>query len=188
MEPSGDLWQRLKALADRAQKGDAAALPEIRRVLDEHPEVWTTAGDWSVHAREVWVKLASGGDAVLAESTRRRLDALQEELSRPFQDPLERLLVERLVISLPQLQYADAELAEAEKQPAAKRGDVVKCHAAAQRTFEQAQKALTLHRRLIKAGPSPIELLRPVAEGSPAGKDRVSAARRAGDSVGAGVG
>jgi hypothetical protein len=170
-EPSGDLWQRLKALADRAQKGDASALPEIRRVLDEHPEVWKTAGDWSVHAREVWVKLASGGDAVLAESTRRRLDALQEELSRPFQEPIERLLVERLVISLLQLQYADAELAEAEKQPAAKRGDVVKCHASAQRTFEQAQKALTLHRRLIKAGPSPIDLLRPVSERSPAGRE-----------------
>src|SRR5262245_59779907 len=60
-EPSGDLWQRLKALADRAQKGDASALPEIRRVLDDNPMVWKTAGDWSVHAREVWVKLASGG-------------------------------------------------------------------------------------------------------------------------------
>ena len=87
------------------------------------------------------------------------------------QEPLERLLVERLVISLLQLQYADAELAEAEKQPAAKRGDVVKCHASAQRTFEQAQKALTLHRRLIKAGPSPIDLLRPVSECSPVGRD-----------------
>jgi hypothetical protein len=133
--------------------------------------MWTTAGDWSVHAREIWVKLASGGDAVLAESTRRRLDALQEELSRPFQDALERLLVERLVISLLQLQFADAELAEAEKLPAAKRGDVVKCHAAAQRAFEQAQKALTQHRRLIKAGPSPIDLLRPVSECSPIGRD-----------------
>jgi hypothetical protein len=184
-EPSGDLWQRLKALADRAQKGDASALPEIRQTLDAHPQVWKTAGDWSVHARDVWVKLASGGDAVLAESTRRRLDALQEELSRPFQEPIERLLVERLVISLLQLQYADAELAEAEKLPAAKRGDVVKCHAAAQRTFEQAQKALTLHRRLIKAGPSPIDLLRPVSERSPVGRDSGSRQKSA---VGGGVG
>jgi hypothetical protein len=109
-EQSGDLWQRLRALADRAQKGDATALPEIRQTLDGHPQIWKMAGDWSVHAREVWVKLASGGDAVLAESTRRRLDALQEELSRPFQDRLECLLVERLVISLLQLQFADAEL------------------------------------------------------------------------------
>jgi hypothetical protein len=147
--------------------------------------VWTTAGDWSVHAREVWVKLASGGDAVLAECTRRRLDALQEELSRPFQDRLECLLVERLVISLLQLQYADAELAESEKQPAAKCGDVVKCHAAAQRTFEQAQKALTLHRRLIKAGPSPIDLLRPVSERSPVRRD--SGSRLLKSEVGGGV-
>jgi hypothetical protein len=147
--------------------------------------MWTTAGDWSVHAREVWVKLASGGDAVLAESTRRRLEALHEELSRPFQDSLERLLVDRLVISLLQLQYADAELAESEKQPAAKRGDVVKCHAAAQRTFEQAQKALTLHRRLIKAAPSPIDLLRPVAERSPVGRE--SGGRLPKSAVGGGV-
>jgi hypothetical protein len=175
----------LKALADRAQKGDAAALPEIRQTLDGHPEVWKTAGDWSVHAREVWVKLASGGDAVLAESTRRRLDAFQDELSRPFQDRLECLLVERLVISLLQLQYADAELAEAEKQPAAKRGDVVKCHAAAQKAFDQSQKALTLHRRLIKAGPSPIELLRPVSECSPIGRD--SGGRLKKSAIGGGV-
>jgi hypothetical protein len=170
-ELSSDLWKILKHLADRAQRGDASALLEIRQTLDAHPQVWKTAGDWSVHAREVWVKLASGGDAVLAESTRRRLDALQEELSRPFQDPLERLLVERLVITLLQLQYADAELAESERQPAAKRGDVVKCHAAAQRAFEQAQKALSRHRQLIKAGPSPMELLRPVSECSPLGRD-----------------
>jgi hypothetical protein len=169
-DPSADLWKQLKALADRAQ-GDAAALPEIRRVLDEHPEVWKTAGDWAVHAREVWVKLASHGDAVLAESTRRRLDALQEELSRPHQDLLELLLLERLVISLFQLELSDAELAEIEKQPAAKRGDVLKCHAAAQRTFQQAQTALTRHRQLIKAGPSPIDLLSPVAECSPLGRD-----------------
>jgi hypothetical protein len=187
-EPSGDLWQRVKVLADRAQKGDASALPEIRRVLDEHPEVWRTAGDWSVHAREAWVKLASCGDAVLAESTRRRLDALQEELSRPFQEPLERLLVDRLVISLLQLQLADAELAAAEKEPAAKRGDVLKCHAAAHRALEQAQKALTLHRRLIKAGPSPIELLRPVSEQAPGGNDRMSPPRRAAGSASVVVG
>jgi hypothetical protein len=87
------------------------------------------------------------------------------------QEPLERLLVERLVISLLQLQFADAELAAAEKQPAAKRRDVVRCHSAAQKAFDQAQKALTLRRRLIKSGPSPIDLLRPVSECSPVGRD-----------------
>jgi hypothetical protein len=96
------------------------------------------------------------------------------------------LLVERLVISLLQRQFADAELAESEKQPAAKRSDVVKCHAAAQRAFEQAQKALSLHRRLIKAGPSPIDLLRPVAERSPVGSE--SGGRLQNSAVGGGIG
>jgi hypothetical protein len=108
---------------------------------------------------------------VLAECARKRVDALQKELSRPFQDRLERLLVERLVICLFQLEFADAELADAEKQPAAKRGDVLKCHAAAQRAFDQAQRALSRHRTLIKAGPSPIDLLRPVSERLPVGRD-----------------
>jgi hypothetical protein len=107
----------------------------------------------------------------MAESIRRHLQSLQEELGRPFQDPLERVLVERLVICHFQLHLADAELAEVEKQPAAKRGDVLKCHAAAQRAFDQAQKALSRHRQLIKAGPSPLDLLLPVAERSPVGKD-----------------
>ena len=117
-----------------------------------------------------------------------RLDALQEELSRPFQEPLERLLVERLVICHFQLQVADAELAAAEKLPAAKRGDVLKSHAAAQRAFDQAQKALGRHRQLIKAGPSPIDLLRPIAERTPAGHDRMSPPRRATGGTGVGVG
>jgi hypothetical protein len=130
--------------------------------------------------------LASGGDAVLAESIRRRLDTLQEELSRPFQEPIERLLVERLVICHFQLQLADAELAAAEKLPAAKRGDVLKCHAAAQMAFDQAQKALSRHRQLIKAGPSPIDLLRPVSEYSPVGRD--SGSRLPKSVVGGGVG
>jgi hypothetical protein len=106
----------------------------------------------------------------MAESTRRQLDALQQELSQPFQDALERLLVERVVICHFQLQLADAELAEFEKQPAVKRGDVLKCHAAAQLAFERAQKALSRHRQLIKAGPSPLDLLRPVAEQDLAGR------------------
>ena len=54
----------------------------------------------------------------------------------------------------------DAELAAAEKLPAAKRGDVLKCHAAAQKAFDQAQKALSRHRQLMKTGPSPIDLRR----------------------------
>src|SRR5262249_13749942 len=153
------------------QRGDSAALPEIRRVLEEHLEVWKTAGDWSAHARDLWLKMASGGDAVMAESTRRRLDALQEELSRPFQERLERLLCERLVICLFQLEIADVELAGAEKLPADKRGDVLKCHAAALKALQQAQTALTRHRQSIKAGPSPIDLLRPVAERSPVDRD-----------------
>jgi hypothetical protein len=62
----------------------------------------------------------------------------------------------------------------------------VKCHGAAQRAFDQAHKALTLHRRLIKAGPSPIDLLRPVAEGSPVGRD--SCGRLQNSVVGGGVG
>jgi hypothetical protein len=185
-EPSGDLWQRLKVLADRAQSGDTNALPEIRRELDEHPEVWRTAGDYSLLARELWVKLVSGGDSVLAESARRRLDALKEELSRPFPDPLERLLVERVVICLLQLEFSDAELAAAEKQPAAKRGDVLKCHLAAQKSFDLAQKALSRHRQLIKAGPSPIDLLRPVSERSPVGRD--SGSRLLKSEVGGSVG
>jgi hypothetical protein len=185
-EQSGDLWQRLQALADRAQSGDDSALPEIRQTLDEDPEVWKTAGDFSVLARELWVKLVSGGDAVLAESARRRLDTLKEELSRPFSDPLERLLVERVVICLLQLEFADAELAAAEKEPAAKRGDVLKCHAAAQRAFDLSQKALSRHRQLIKAGPSPIDLLRPVNERSPVGRD--SGSRLLKSEVGGSVG
>jgi hypothetical protein len=185
-EQPGDLWKRLNALADRAQKGDAAALPEIRRTLDEHPEVWQTAGDWAVHARDAWVKLASGGDAVIAESTRRRLDARQEELGRPFQEPLERLLVERLVICHFQLQLADAELAAVEKRPAAERGDVLKCHAAALQAFQQAQTALTRHRQLTKTGPSPIDMLRPVGERLPVGYESDSQFRKS--VVGGGVG
>jgi hypothetical protein len=88
----------------------------------------------------------------------------------------------------PGLVNVDAELAEFEKRPASERGDVLKCHAAAQRAFQQAQTALTRHRTLIKAGPSPLDMLRPIAERWPAGKDRVSATRRAGDGVGARVG
>jgi hypothetical protein len=185
-EQTGDLWKRLSALAARAQQGDAAALPEIRRVLDEHPEVWKTAGDWADRARQAWVKLVSGGDAVLAESARKRLDALQEELGRPFQEPLERLLVERVVICLFQLEIADAELAAVENRPAAERGDVLKCHAAAQQAFHQAQTALTRHRQLTKTRPSPIDMLRPVGERSPVGYESDSQFRKS--AVGGGVG
>jgi hypothetical protein len=44
----------LRALVQRAQAGDTSALPRIRAVLDDHPEVWHYLGDLSGLVERAW--------------------------------------------------------------------------------------------------------------------------------------
>jgi hypothetical protein len=70
-------------LAERARRGEAAALPRLRALLDEHPEVWRRAGDLAAHVQAAWTDLLVGADPVGRESIQRRAEQLRRSLAGP---------------------------------------------------------------------------------------------------------
>lgn len=98
----------IRDLAKRAKEGDPDILPDLHRVLDSHPEVWRSVADLAGHAIDAQVNLAAGQDQMLRQSLDRQLDAMKENLGYGTAGLLERLLIDRVLVTWVQAWYADA--------------------------------------------------------------------------------
>jgi hypothetical protein len=99
-------------LIGKANDGDEAALRELRPLLDLMPKIVEQMGDLSEIAHQAWVDRVAGSQLAMAEALRRTRGALQAKLSRPADSPLERLLVDRVVLCWLHLHYAEASYAQ----------------------------------------------------------------------------
>lgn len=102
---------QLLELAERARAGDREVRPVVQELLDRCPEIWQAVGDMAAQAEIAQIELAAQGDLLVAESLTRKLAELKGELGAESASPLERLLIERVVISWLQAVYADVMLA-----------------------------------------------------------------------------
>ncbi len=160
----------LERLLKRAEQGDLSVLPRLRAALDAHPEVWKSYGDLGAQAIGSLITLAAGHNLLMGESLLLKVTELKEELGGPSPSALERLLVERVVATWLQVNYADALIArrdDAQANPAVLR-ERSHLQQAAERRHQAAIKQLAVIRKLLRPVPSPLDLLRtPVAETSP---------------------
>ena len=76
--------------------------------MDRTPSYWETVGDLARTARESLLQTISGDNLVVQEAQTRKCAALTKELAGPRPCPLERLLVERIVLCWLHLNYAEA--------------------------------------------------------------------------------
>ena len=90
-------YQSLLDLTGRAQKGDKAALPALRALLQDPATVDALGGDLARQAQLSLINKFSGKNLLLQEALPRKLELLRAELGGPSPTPLERLLVERIV-------------------------------------------------------------------------------------------
>jgi hypothetical protein len=99
----------IKKIVEKAEKGDKKVLPALRKLLDTHTGLTDYYGSLADAARHELVKRI-GGEKNLAvqEVYTRKLDAMGRELSGQEPSPLERLLVERIVMCWLHLYYAEA--------------------------------------------------------------------------------
>jgi hypothetical protein len=171
-EPVTQAMEELQELARRTQQGDRSVLPELRRALDRHPEVWQAYGDLAAQAQAAWLDLLSGPDMLLQESVERKLAALRADLAGPEPSPLERLLVERVVACWLQTMYADALYAQA-REPQATPSvlrELMRRQESAQRRYLAAIRQLAVVRKLLRPALSPLQMvMSPVTE-APAGR------------------
>ena len=98
---------KLMALIDRAQDGDKDALPVLRKVLDEAPELARIV-DLARNVERSIVERMSGDDVFTQEAIPRNLKAMKREIAGENPSPLERLLAERVTVCWLELQYFEA--------------------------------------------------------------------------------
>jgi hypothetical protein len=138
----------LKALVEKANAGDAEALGELRAFLDDNPQLWKRLGDMGAHAEAAWVELIANGDRLVAESVKREADRLREELRGESPGPVERLLVDQVVVSHLRVQYLQTRSADS---PGVTKGQVAALARqveGARRGYLSALKTLVLVRKL----------------------------------------
>src|SRR4051812_27499320 len=91
LEPS--ILTELRALAQRAQRGDVSVLPRMRQILTDYPVIWQHAGDVERIVVREWTEALGDGDPLSTDAIRRKAEALRNELEGENPTPIERLLV-----------------------------------------------------------------------------------------------
>jgi hypothetical protein len=156
-ETTADPRQVLGALAGlsvRAERGDPAALCELRRTLARSSGVWQAAADLAGRVEEALIERASGTNLLLAESMRFRLRDLKHEMGGLSPSPAERLVIESLVASWVWLNHLDALTLQAEDPSLPRVRLLLSLVGAAHRRHIAAVRLLRTLGRLLKPPPS----------------------------------
>lgn len=104
--------QQIKTLSVQADQGDETARQRLGEAMADTSAIWQQAGDLAHMAEEEWLRLITGANAPFAESLHQQMTAMRKELRGPDPAPVEKLLVDRIVVCWLQAQYADLSYAQ----------------------------------------------------------------------------
>jgi hypothetical protein len=88
---------RMRQLLVRAQAGDEATLPELKKLI-EADAFTEMVGNLAAQYETTLIGNAAGKNLIFKEATARKLKVMREELAGEKASALERLLVERIVL------------------------------------------------------------------------------------------
>ncbi len=86
------------SLLPDANAGDPSALQDLRKILEDHPQLWEGVGNLAREAELTLMRLVAGPNTVAKDAIRKKLDALRRDVAGPAPSPLERLLADRVVL------------------------------------------------------------------------------------------
>ena len=95
---------RVTDTLQRAQQGQAEALVELGVLFDQHPGLWQNLYNLTANTQQ---KLLRWCGPALGEAARRQAEQMREELLRDGNTPLERVLVDRVVMCWLRVQQAE---------------------------------------------------------------------------------
>jgi hypothetical protein len=109
LEESEKIVERLQDLLRKAEKGEEDAVPEIRKILREHPGLAWRFVDVVHIAEDALIEvMTEEGDLATKEIMRYQLEAMRAEIAGEKSSPLERLLSERVVVTWLEVQFFEA--------------------------------------------------------------------------------
>lgn len=143
------ILNQLQTLVAAAQEGHADVLPHIQKLLDNHPQLWQHFGDLSKQIQSKWVGLLAGNDAAVHESLLRTTNQLRDQLLEEGDSALERLLIDRIVVSRLMTNFFDSAVALAVNAPEARMRYLNQQSSKAQKRHLAAVKSLAETRKLM---------------------------------------
>ena len=103
---------RLRELCKKAEKGTKKAVPEIREILQDKPELAWRLMEFARSAESRFIKSMTKDQDLAAKALmERQLDGMREEIAGENPSPLERLLAERIVLTWLQIQLFEGQYA-----------------------------------------------------------------------------
>lgn len=141
------LKEEAAQLVARAQQGDSECLPQLAQFLDANPQLWLQLTDVSRRTEAAVLEAVAPVDHLLRESFRRKSALLREELLESGDSALERLLIDRIVISWLWLASLEATLTQAQELPPATRREVERQRNNTDRRYQSAMKSLVMIRK-----------------------------------------
>lgn len=140
---------RLDDALRRVRQGLSSGMDDLRRILDERPELWAEAGDLAAHAERAWIERIAPRDPLIRASLERKVAAMRVDLAGPEPAPLVRLLAARVALTWLQAHHADLVVAQNGDVEPSLLDQLTKRADAAARKFSQASAALANTRRLL---------------------------------------
>jgi len=101
------LAEELQRLGDAANAGDAAALTQLRQLLEQHPQISSKLGNLIQHAKETQLRRISNNEPLLGESIRMELERLKQDLLPPNPRAVHLLAVERVLLNYVEIHLYD---------------------------------------------------------------------------------
>ena len=141
-------WKRVKQLAGRAQDGDEAAMEELRTLMRDDSKLLDLPYAVIETLVAEQLKAAFGQDLLMREGMEQRMRAMRKELAAEGNTPLERLLIDRIVVCWLQVQHPDHRYASLDSCSIAQGDYFQRFQDRAHRRFLSACKALAVVRRL----------------------------------------
>ncbi len=92
-----------------SQQGDSRADMQLREAFEKVPRLWEITGDLAAQAEGAWVNRAAGKSKIVQEAIWRQVNIMRTDLLGAEPSPLERLLVDRIVVCWLQMTYSDAQ-------------------------------------------------------------------------------
>jgi hypothetical protein len=138
-------------IVQHAKADEPGALGAIRQAVAQYPGVKACA-DVAYQAEASWINLVSDSSLFFKETLEERLAKLRKDLLGPSASPIERLLVERIVICWMQVNHADWRAADMERHGYSSFEQAVyfqERQGRAQRRYLAAVKALAQVRKLL---------------------------------------
>jgi hypothetical protein len=145
----------LRALVQAAQAGDPSALPRIREILDQRPEVWHHVGDLATLAERAWIAVLAADHAVAVEFLKRTITEMKTDLTGDNATRVERLLVDQVIACWMEVSYLETVAADPGRSSLDQADIRLKRLESAQRRYLSALKALTSVRTLALPGLAP---------------------------------